>query len=349
MKAAKLYGPRDFRMADVPEPPAPGSEEVTVQIGAVGVCGSDLHSYLDGRIGDTVIQSPIVLGHEFAGTVIAAGAHARDGLDQPLAVGQRVAIDPSMPCWHCDRCEEGDPNLCRHLSFMGLYPDDGALQECMTVPARGCFPLPDALSLEEGALLEPLGVALYAVGLGNLRLAKSVAVLGCGPIGLLILRLAKLSGAAPLFALDQYAWRLDQARAWGANEVIDIRAEDPVQAILARTGGRGVETVFEAAWAGAAVDQAVQMADLGGHVVMVGIPSEDHATFTHSVARRKGLTFALCRRMKHTYPRTIALATSGSVPLTELITHHFPLEKTGDAFALNTAYQDGIIKAVITL
>ncbi len=347
MKAARLHGPRDFRLEDLPEPPPPGPDEVIVQVGPVGVCGSDLHTYLDGRIGDTVLAAPLVLGHEFAGTVVNAGTHARDGLGHPLHAGQRVAVDPAIPCWRCDRCEAGHPNLCRHLRFMGLYPDDGALQERVCVPARGCFPLPDALSLDEGTLLEPLGVALHAVDLARLRVAQSVAVLGCGPIGLLILRLARLAGASPIFALDRFDWRLDMARRWGADDVFDITAADPVETVLAHTSGRGVEVVLEAAWGGEAIEQAVRMADLGGRVVLVGIPSDDRAAFTHSVARRKGLTVLMSRRMKHTYPRATALALAGTVPLTELITHRFPLERAGDAYALNAAYGDGIIKAMV--
>lgn len=349
MKAVKLYGARDFRIETVPEPPAPRAGEVVVRVGSVGVCGSDLHTYEDGRIGDTVVQQPLVLGHEFAGTVTAVGPDAFDGLHQPLRVGQRVAVDPAMPCWHCDRCEAGDPNLCRDLGFMGLWPDDGALQELFTVPARGCFPLPDELSMDEGALLEPLGVAIHAVDLAKIKVAQRVAILGCGPIGLLILKLVKLSGAGPVVALDQYDWRLEAARRWGADETIDITAGDATAAVLGATGGRGAEVVIEAAWAGDAVDQAVRMADLGARVVLVGIPGSDRATFTHSVARRKGLTLVMVRRMKHTYPRAIALAVGGQVRLETLITHRFDLDTTGDAFALNAAYRDGVIKAMIEL
>ncbi len=349
MKAVRLYGPRDFRIDQLPEPSEPGRGQVVVAVGPVGVCGSDLHTYLDGRIGDTVLKEPLVLGHEFAGTVVALGPDALDGEGQPLRVGQRVAVDPAIPCWRCDRCEAGHPNLCRNLAFMGLWPHDGALQERVTVPARGCFPLPDALSMDVGALLEPLGVALHAVDLAKLRVAHSVAILGCGPIGLLILRVAKLAGAAPVIALDHYAWRLAMARRWGADEVIDIMAGDPVEAVRQVTGGRGVDVAIEAAWAGDAVDQAVHMADLGGRVVLVGIPSGDQATFTHSVARRKGLSLVMCRRMKHTYPRAIDLAVRGAVPLEELVTHRFGLHASGEAYALNAAYADGVIKVIIDL
>lgn len=347
MKAAKLYGARDFRIEEVPEPPEPGPGEVVIRVAAVGVCGSDLHTYENGQIGDTVLQAPLVLGHEFAGTIIAVGPDAMSGTHEPLQVGQRVAVEPSMACWHCDKCEEGDPNLCRNLRFMGLAPDDGALQECFTVPARGCFVFPDSLSMAEGALLEPLGVALHAVDLAEIRVAQPTAVIGCGPIGLLIMKLAKMAGAAPLFAFDRLDWRLDAALEWGADEVYNVDEVDPVATLMERTNGRGARIVLEAAWAGEAVDQAMKMADLGGRIVLVGIPAEDSASFTHSVARRKGLEIVMCRRMKHTYPRTIQLAAQGEVELEKLITHNFSLEETGDAFALNLAYEDGVIKAMI--
>lgn len=349
MKAARLYGARDFRIEDVPRPADPGPGEVLLRVGSVGVCGSDLHTYEDGRIGDTVVREPLVLGHEFAGTIEAVGPDALDGLHQPLAKGQRVAVDPAVPCWHCDMCEHGHPNLCRNLGFLGLWPDDGALQEYLVVPARGCFPLPDALNMDEGALLEPLGVALHAVDLAHLRLAQDVVVLGCGPIGLLIMYLVKRSGVGRVIALDQHDWRLEAARAWGADEVIDINAGDAVQAVRDRTGGRGAPTVIEAAWAGPAVYQAVQMADLGGRVVLVGIPGDDSAFFQHSTARRKGLTLVMSRRMKHTYPDALVLAQGGTPDLKALITHTFTLEETAQAFALNAAYEDNIIKAMIRL
>ncbi|MBI5961263.1 MAG: alcohol dehydrogenase catalytic domain-containing protein [Chloroflexi bacterium] len=349
MKAALLYGARDFRVEEVAVPPDPQRGEVVIRIGSVGVCGSDLHTYQDGRIGDTVVANPMVLGHEFAGTVAALGAEAYNGFHQPLALGQRVAVEPGKPCWHCDRCEQGDPNLCRHLGFMGLWPDNGALQEYLVVPARNCFPIPDALSMEDGALLEPLGVAIHAADLGKVRIGESVAVIGCGPIGLMILRLAKLSGAKAVYAFDQFGWRLDKAKSWGADEVINITETDAIKALIKANGGHGVDVVFEVAWGGAAVGEAIEMADLGARVVLVGIPGSDRAEFKHSTARRKGLTILMSRRMKHTYPRTIELAVNRSLVLTDLVTHRFDLDHTADAFALNTDYRDGVNKVMVNL
>lgn len=347
MLAARLYGARDLRIEEIPALGTPGPTEVLIKVTSVGVCGSDLHTYLDGRIGDTAVSSPLVLGHEFAGDIIAVGADSRDGDDQPLRVDQRVAVDPATPCWRCEFCEAGHPNLCRRLHFCGLHPDDGALREQMVVPARSCFPVPDSLSDAAAALLEPLGVAIHAVDLGMLKVAKSVAVIGCGPIGLLIIRLARLSGADPIYAFDCHAWRADKAKAWGATDAWTLE-DDPVKRLQSITHRRGVDVVFEAAWADQTVGQAAEMACLGGRVVLVGIPSEDTMTMKASVARRKGLTIMLSRRMKHVYPRAIKLAIMpNGVDLDDMISHHFPLAQADKAYALNVEYPTGVQKIVI--
>src|SRR5215213_1672773 len=299
MLAARLHGPRDLRLDQVDEPREPGPGEALLDVKAIGVCGSDLHNYIDARIGSTVISAPLILGHEFGGVIAAVGTDALDGNGKPLRVGQRVAVDPATPCWHCEMCEAGHPNLCRRLHFCGLYPDDGSLCERMVVSARGCFPIPDSITDAGAALLEPLGVALHAVDLGKLQLARSVAVMGCGPIGLLIIRLARLSGADPIYAFDCYPWRAEKAKAWGATEAWTLDAGDPVKRIQELTGGRGVDVAYEAAWADESIAQAAEMARLGGRLVLVGIPSDDEIKMRHSTARRKGLTIMIARRMKH--------------------------------------------------
>ena len=347
MKAARLYGKQDIRLDNVSEPPAPKKGEVLIRVGAVGVCGSDLHTYEDARIGDTALESPLILGHEFMGEVIAVGENALDGHFQPLQIGQRVAVDPCTPCWQCEMCEQGHPNLCLHHTFYGLYPYDGALQECMIVEARNCFPIPDSISDAAGTLLETLGVAIHAVDLAKLKIAKSVAVIGCGPVGMLILRLAKLQGAFPLYAFDKFDWRVQKALDWGADAAWSVDKTDAVQAIKDATNGRGVDVVIEAAWSDESVQMAAEIARYGGRLVLVGIPGDDNLQFKHSVVRRKGLTLMMSRRMKHTYPRAIALATSGRVDLDNLVSHHMPLDETAEAFAKNYAYEEGVHKIVI--
>jgi L-iditol 2-dehydrogenase len=243
-------------------------------------------------------------------------------------------------------CEQGHPNLCPHHTFYGLYPTDGALQECMIVNARNCFPIPESISDGAGTLLETLGVAIHACDLGKLKVANSVAVVGCGPVGLLILQLAKLAGAAPVYAFDKLSWRAEKARQLGA-EAWNVDEADPIEVIKKETSGRGVDVAFEVAWADESVQLAAEMARMGGRLVLVGIPGDDRLTMQHSTARRKGLTIMMARRMKHTYPRAIQLATSGMVKLDDLISHHFPLDETPAAFETNAGYAADVHKIII--
>ncbi len=347
MWAARLHGSRDIRIEKVAAPATPGPGQALIKVEATGICGSDLHTYLDARIGDIQLQSPLVLGHEFSGSVVEVGADARDGNDDPLEAVQRVAVDPATPCHRCEFCEAGHPNLCRRLHFCGLWPDDGSLREYIVVPARTCVPLPAGLTCEEGALLEPLGVAIHAVSLAHLRIEESVAVLGAGPIGLLILKVALLSGAHPIIVTDRFAWRLDRARRFGADHVVNIEEKNPIEAIMDLTRGRGVDVVFEAAWGGAAAEAAIEIACLGGRIVMVGIPTESKLALPAAPARRKGLTLKFSRRMKHTYAQAIPLVASGRLKVADLITHRFPLTQADKAFALNSAYEDGVVKVVV--
>jgi L-iditol 2-dehydrogenase len=347
MKAVRLHGPRDLRVEDVPPPPLPGPGEALIRVGAVGICGSDLHTYTDGRIGDTEYKSPSILGHEFMGTVIAVGKGALDGNYLPLEVGSRVAVDPAVPKEQHELFEKGHPNLVPE-AFYGLYPDDGALRESMVVISRNCFPISGATSDSAGTLLETLGVALHATDLGRLKVAETAAVIGCGPVGLLILKLVELSGASKIYGLDLHQWRVNKARSWGATEAWRVEPGfDPAATVTEATGGRGVDVVFEAAWADASVATAGDMVRPGGRLVLVGIPGDDRLVLNHSTFRRKGLTIFMSRRMKHTYPRAIELAESGTLDLDDLVSHRFELERAAEAFELNESYGNGVHKIVI--
>lgn len=348
MLSARLYGPRDMRMETVPRPRQPEADEVLLRVTVTSICGSDLHWYTDGGIGDIRIESPLVVGHEFAGVIEEAGSDARDGLDQPLSPGQRVAVDPAMPCHRCEFCERGHPNLCRRLHFCGTYPDDGSLSEYIIMPARTCFPLPESLNDIEGAMLEPLGIGVHALRLAGLSIGESVAVLGSGPIGLLIMNLAKLSGADPVIATDLHPWRLDMAGQFGADLTFSA-IEDPTSKILEATKGRGVDVVIEAAFGDETVAQSAEMACLGGRVVLVGITNKNNLTLRASAARRKGLTIRMSRRMKHTYPTAMRLAEQQRVDLMRMVTHRFPLPEASRAFAINADYQDNVVKVIVEL
>ena len=209
MRAARLYGVGDIRVGDEPAP-EPGPDETLVQVRAVGLCGSDLHWFSEGAIGDAQLAHPLVLGHEAAG-VIAAGPRR----------GQRVAIDPAIPDGTCRACRDGYRNLCPQVRFSGHGDTDGALREFMAWPSALLYPLPDELSDSDGAVLEPLGVAIHSLDLGHLPLAGTAAVIGCGPIGLLTIQLLRVSGAASIVAFDPRAHRREAAAKMGADQVVD--------------------------------------------------------------------------------------------------------------------------------
>ncbi|HNV03932.1 MAG TPA: alcohol dehydrogenase catalytic domain-containing protein [Vicinamibacterales bacterium] len=344
--AARLHGPRDLRVERVPHPGPPPAGHVLLRVSLTGICGSDLHSYLDARIGDTEVAGPFVIGHEFSATVEGVGPGALDYACQPLRPGARVAVDPAQPCGVCELCARGHPNLCERLRFCGNCPDGGSLCEWMHMPARSCVPVPDALDDASAALLEPLGVALHAVDLARIRVGDSAAILGAGPIGLLILQVARLAGASPIIVTDRLPARLALAERWGGIP-IDIDRDDPAASVARLTGGRGVDVAIEAAWADESVSQAMDMLRLGGRAALVGIPRDDRLTMRHSTARRKGATIRLCRRMKHAYPRALALALEGRVDLRPLVTHRFPLARAAEAFGIAAAYADGVVKAVV--
>ena len=346
MLAARLYGPRDLRVERVPVPGPPDARQVLLRVKTTGVCGSDLHSYHDARIGDTSIEGPFVIGHEFSAVVEAVGVEAADGAHQALVAGMRVAVDPAQPCGRCEWCDQGHPNLCHRLHFCGNFPDGGSLCEWMHMPARSCFPVPDAIDDTQAALIEPLGVALHAVDLARIRVGDTVAILGAGPIGLMMLQLVRLSGASAVFVTDKFPWRLALAERWGARPIL-CDGPDPAGVVSRETLGRGVDIAIEAAWANHSVGQAADMARLGGRVVLVGIPGDDRLAMKHSTARRKGLTIRVSRRMKHIHRRAIDLILGGRVALSPLVSHRFPLAQAAEAFRLNAAYEDGVVKVVI--
>ncbi len=343
MLAARLHNVLDLKIDDLPVP-EPKDGEVLLRVKAVGVCGSDVHHYAEGGIGDERVIEPMVLGHEFAALVEAVGPGVKG-----VKAGDRVAVDPARSCGVCEHCRQGNPNLCPDVRFCGTPPINGALRQFMAYPSENLFPLPRSIDYAEGAMLEPLGVAIHSVDLGKLRVADTVAVLGCGPIGLLVIELARLSGVSQIFATELLPSRLEAAQRLGATTVINAEREDPVEKIRRATGGRGVDVAFEAAGALETPQQAAEVTRPGGRVVLIGIPSEDETPFKASTIRRKGLTLKLVRRMKHTYPRAITLVEQGMADVSSLITHRFPLERAREAFELVRTYADGVIKAVIEL
>lgn len=347
MLAARLHGPADVRIERLPHPGPPGPGQVLLRVSAVGVCGSDLHTFRHARIGDTRVEGPLILGHEFAGVVEQVGPGGEDGLFQPLMPGTRVAVDPAQPCGRCRLCERGHPNLCENLRFVGLWPDQGAMCQWMHVPARCCFPVPHCCDDAEAVMLEPLGVAIHAVDLARLRVGEQVAIVGAGPIGLCLLQMVRLAGAAAVYVTDCFDWRLALAERLGATGVWNCRAADAVAAVQRATHSRGVDVAFEAAWCDESLNQAAEMLGMGGRLMVVGISDNDRMTLCHSTARRKGLSILMVRRMKHTYPRALALVEQQKVQLRPIVTHRFPMARAAEAFRLAADYADGVVKALV--
>jgi L-iditol 2-dehydrogenase len=279
---------------------------------------------------------------------MATSAAAADGpmshRDGPAA-GSRVAVDPARPCGHCEQCFMGNRNLCPAVRFAGHGDNDGGLQEFVAWPTELLHPVPDALSDTEAAMLEPLGVALHAMDLGGARLARTIVVVGCGPIGLCAVQLARAAGAGRVIAVERLAHRRDAAARLGADVVLDAAAPDLEAAVLDATRGRGVDLALEVAGNDDAVRTAIAAARPGGTVVLVGIPAEDSTTFPASVARRKGLTLKLSRRMNETYARTMSLVERGTVDVASLVTHVFAIDEVAQAF--RTAEQRSGLKVVV--
>jgi L-iditol 2-dehydrogenase len=313
------------------------------------LCGSDIHEYTEGQIGDILIKSPLVLGHEMAAVTESVGPAAIDGYFEPLKPGTRVAVDPAIPCRYCEPCEKGLPNLCRRTRFLGLWPDDGSLCEFKTIPAHCCYPIPDSISDMEAAMLEPLGVAIHATELAGISVPDGVAIFGAGPIGLLLLQLAVMYGVHPIFVVDRIRHRLEKAGEYGADAIINAAEANPIHEIMERTGHRGVGLVFEAAWGAECVPQAAEIAANEAKLVLIGIPKQDLMEMRASTARRKGLSILMCRRMKHSLTSAISLIERQRIDLKGLVTHRFPLAETAKAFELNAGYMDNVLKVLIEM
>lgn len=319
MKVARLHGRGDLRLADEPVP-EPGPGDVLVNVSAVGICGSDLHWYDESGIGEAILDRPLVLGHEASG-VIASGARA----------GTRVAIDPNLPCDACDTCARGLGHLCQQVRFLGHGSTDGALREQITWPADRLVPIPDAIDDAAAAMLEPLGVAIHALRLADLRPGGTIAITGAGPIGQLLIRLAYACGASSVVATDVLAHRVEAARAAGAiAELVDGGAERT--RLLEALDGRPVDTAIEIAGEDDALATAAILTRPGGRVVVAGIPASNDSVVPASILRRKGLDLRYSRRMNRVYPEAIAFAATGRIRLADIVTATYGLADVNAAF-----------------
>jgi L-iditol 2-dehydrogenase len=342
MKAIFLTDVRQVELRDEPEPDPPGPGELLLAVEAVGVCGSDMHYYRTGRIGSQIVQYPWRVGHEFGGRVLAAG----EGVEG-FSEGQRVAVDPLIVCGECDQCRAGREHTCRNQRFLGCPGQEpGCLAERVVMPARSCFPVPDGVTAEQAALVEPFSIGLYTQRLSGVADGAKLGVLGSGPIGLCVLAALQSAGRHAVYATDLLDDRLELARRYGAGWTANAGETDVVTAILEREP-LGLDAVFECAGEQETLDQAVELLTPGGKLMIVGIPPDDRVSFDMNYMRRKELTIQNVRRQNDCVAPAVELLAGGAVDLDALVTHRFGIEQTKEAFDLVADYRDGAVKAMI--
>ena len=343
MKAAVLTGIRRIEVIEVPEPILSSTTDVLLKVDMVGVCGSDVHYFAEGRIGTQNVTYPFRIGHEFSGTVLETGEAVSE-----LKPGDRVAVDPAVACGKCDQCLAGRENTCRNMRFLGC-PEElaGCLCERIVMPASCCVPISPGMTLAEGALVEPLSVGMYAVEhLSGIKPGQTVGILGCGPIGLSVLMpLVNKLGIKKVYATDRIDSRHMLAGKHGACWSGNPDKNNIVEAILAREPA-GLDMVFECCGKQEALDQAVEILKPGGKLLMIGIPEVPRISFAVDRIRKKELCIQNVRRQNKFVKPAVDFITAGN-DVRFMITHTFPLEDAGKAFDLVDGYRDGVVKAMI--
>jgi len=343
MKSACLTALGKLELLDIETPVIENEDEVLVRIKSCGICGSDIHYYREGRIGDAKCQYPHFLGHEPAGIVEAAPEGS------PWNPGDRVAIEPGHPCGQCEWCKEEQYNLCPKVKFLASPGVPGAFQELVVLKGSQLAKIPDAASFEEAAILEPLGVAYHCVAdLAEMQFGETIAVFGAGSIGLLTLAFAKYSGASKAFISDPLDYRLAFAeKHCGADGTIDPASYDVVDSIMDLTNGRGVDVTVDAAGTQQSIDHALACARIGGRALLCGIPELDVIEYNPHIIRRKELKILNVRRSNNALEQCVPLLESNCMDLKPYVTHKFTLDQLGEAFDTVANYKDGVIKAVI--
>lgn len=326
------------------EIPKPKQGEVLVKLEYVGICGSDLHYYESGAIGDYVVKPPFVLGHEPGGVVVEAG----EGVTH-LKPGDRVALEPGRTCGHCEFCRTGRYNLCPDVVFFATPPVDGVFQEYVAHDADLCFKLPENVSTLEGALIEPLAVGFHAANQGGARPGQTAVVMGAGCIGLVSMMALRARGVSRVYVVDVMENRLEKAKELGACAVVNGAKQDPVQAVLDLTEGRGADLVIETAGAEAAAQQAVRLTKKGAVIVFVGYTKSGMVSLPMSLALDKELTFRTVFRYRHIYPMAIEAVASGAVNLKGIVTNIFDFSDLQRAMDLSVRDKANIVKSVVKI
>jgi L-iditol 2-dehydrogenase len=333
-----------MEVGPIPDPKIEKDTDVLLRIERVGVCGSDVHYFETGRIGSQVVKYPFIVGHECAATVAAVGKAVRH-----VRVGEQVVVEPAVPCHNCDQCRQGRENTCFNLRFLGTPGQGGGcLCEFLVMPEECCLPTKGRLTLEQGALCEPLTIGFYSVRQSRLPKAADVAMLGAGPIGLSCMVCAKAEGARTCYLTEKIPQRVQMARKAGATWVGNPSQEDVVMSILHQQP-LGMDVVYECAGQQETIDQAVDLLKPGGKLILIGIPREDRISLSIDKIRRKEITIVNVRRQNGCTRATMDLVAARKVQADFMVTHRFKLDQVQEAFELVAGYRDGVVKAMIEM
>lgn len=326
------------------EIPQPADNEVLVKLEYVGICGSDMHYYETGRIGDYVVEPPFVLGHEPGGVVVEVGKNVTH-----LKVCDRVALEPGKTCGHCEYCREGKYNLCPDVVFFATPPVDGVFQEYVAHEAALCFKLPENVDTLEGALIEPLAVGFHAANQGGAHAGQTAVVFGAGCIGLVSMMALKAEGVSRVYVVDIMQKRLDKAMELGATGVINSMNTDVQEEIGRLTEGKGVDLVIETAGMEVTTRQAIHVTKKGATIVLVGYSKTGEMTLPLSLALDKELTFKTVFRYRHIYPMAIEAVASGKVNLKGIVSNIFNFDDIQAAMDKSVSDKANIVKSVVKI
>lgn len=343
MKTAVMTDLKKVEIQEHPIP-TPAANEVLVKVEYVGICGSDLHYFEHGRIGDFIVEPPFVLGHEAGGTVVEVGADVKH-----LKVGDRVAMEPGKTCGECEFCKQGKYNLCKDVIFFATPPVDGVFQEYVAHEAALCFKLPENVSTMEGALIEPLAVGMHAANQGGAHLGQTAVVTGAGCIGLVSLLALKAMGVSKVIVVDIVEKRLQKALELGADAVINGKAEDTVARIMELTDGKGLDLGIETAGSQITASQLIKGAKKGATIVLVGYSASGEMTLPIGMSLDKELTFKTIFRYRNIYPMAIEAVAAGKIDIKNIVTDYFELDDIQNALDSCVNNKEDIVKGVIKI
>jgi len=342
MKAMMLTGIRQMETKDIPEPVLVKPNDVKIRMSVLGICGSDIHYYTQGRIGSQKVKYPFTLGHEGAGVVVEVGPEVKR-----VKPGDRIAIEPAMSCWECDQCLAGRHHTCRKLRFLGCPGQaEGCLMEYIVMPEESCFPLSGKLTPDHGSISEPLAIGVYAVKKSGGVKGLKIGIFGYGPIGMSVMLAAKAQCADNIYVTDKIDARLAIALKEGAtftgnplkeNIVEKIRQKEPL----------GLDVVFECCGQQETLDQAIEVLKPGGRLIVIGIPEFGRWSMSGETTRRREISLQFIRRQVDCVEPALEMMKNGLISVDNMVTHRFPFARTKEAFDLVADYKDGVMKAMI--